>query len=197
METEEDSREDNDASPAYELPGPLWQGWLFGLVPLLVIAFGAGREAWSKGLAAVLVALLLLVFPARRKLPAIVSLCLLGALCAPLLSFLPASWEVLPAAWRATLENDWGIALSKTLTPQAWVTWEAWLFFTLCLSWLGWCVARGFSSAQRRGLLQVLTLGGIFICALSILERQHVLTLPWWPRSQAWGGWPASSTKRA
>lgn len=188
MENEEDSKEDNDAGTDYELPGPQWQGWLFGLVPLLVIILGAGREAWSKGLAALLVALLLLLFPARRKLPAVASICLLGALAAPLLSFLPASWLVLQPEWRTMLENDWGITLSKTMTPQAWVTWEAWLFFALCLVWLGWCVARGFSSAQRRGLLQVLTLGGFLICALAILERQHVLVIPWWPRNlMAWG----------
>lgn len=188
VESEEDSQEDNDAGTEYELPGPIWQGWLFGLVPLLVIVFGAGREAWSKGIAALLVALLLLLFPARRKLPAAVSVFLLGALAAPLLSFVPASWQVLQADWRLTLENDWGIALSKTMTPQAWVTWEAWLFFALCLVWLAWCVARGFSSAQRRGLLQVLALGGVFICVLTILEKQHVLTLPWWPRHfMVWG----------
>ncbi|MGV3659701.1 MAG: O-antigen ligase family protein [Prosthecobacter sp.] len=188
VENEEDSKEDNDAGSDYELPGPLWQGWLLGLVPLVVIMFGSGREAWSKGLAAVLVALLLLVFPARRKLPTMASACLLAALAAPLLSFLPSSWQLLQPEWRATLENDWGIILSKTLTPQAWVTWEAWLIFALCLVWLGWCVARGFSSAQRRGLLQALTLGGMFICAMSILERQHVLALPWWPRNfWVWG----------
>lgn len=189
VESEEDSKEDNDAGTDYELPGPIWQGWLFGLVPLLVITLGAGREAWSKGLAAVLVALLLIIFPARRKLPTTVSMCLLGALAAPLLSFLPAGWQVIQPDWRTTLETDWGIALSKTLTPQAWVTWEAWLFFALCLVWLGWCVARGFSGAQRRGLLQVLTLGGLVICALAILEQQHVISLPWWPRNTAaWGG---------
>lgn len=188
FESEEDSKEDNDAGSDYELPGPVWQGWLFGLVPLLVIVFGAGREAWSKGFAAVLVALLLLVFPARRKLPAVATLCLLGALLAPLLSFLPSSWQVLQPEWRTSLENDWGITLSKTMTPQAWVTWEAWLFFATCMAWLGWCVTRGFSSAQRRGLLQMLTLGGVCICALSILERQHVLMFPWWPRHfMVWG----------
>lgn len=188
MESEEDRQEDNDAGSDYEMPGPIWQGWLFGLVPLLVIVLGAGREAWSKGLAAMLVALLLIVFPVRRKLPVVVSLGLLGALIAPLLSFLPASWQVLQPEWRTALENDWGIVLSKSMTPQAWITWEAWLSFALCLVWLGWCVARGFSSAQRRGLLQMLTLGGLVICALSILERQHVLAFPWWPRHfMVWG----------
>lgn len=188
LDSEEDNKEDNNAGSDYELPGPVWQGWLFGLVPLVVITFGAGREAWSKGLAAVLVALLLLVFPVRRRLPAVVSLCLLGALVAPLLSFLPSSWQVLQPEWRTTLENDWGITLSKTITPQAWVTWEAWLLFALCLVWLGWCVSRGFSSAQRRGLLQILTLGGVLICALTILEHQHMVRLPWWPRQpMVWG----------
>ena len=66
-----------------ELPGPAWQGHLFALVPLLVILFGAGREAWSKGVAAVLVALVMVVFPVQRRLPKIAIFGLVGALLAP------------------------------------------------------------------------------------------------------------------
>lgn len=185
---EADENGDAEASQSYEMPGRAWEGWLFALVPFVVILLGAGREAWSKGLASVLMGLLVVAFPARRRLPLFVTVCLLGALLAPLLAFLPSGWQGQLPAWRPVLEDDWGIRLSHTVTPQAWVTWEAWVSFSLSLLWLGWCLARGFSAEQRRALMQGLAMGGIMLCTLAILEYQRWITIPWWPRNPGvWG----------
>jgi O-antigen ligase len=171
-----------------ELPGPAWQGLLFALVPILVILCGAGREAWSKGMAAVLMALIMLLFPVQRRLPTIAMLGLLGALLAPLLVFLPIEWQLSLPDWRSRLFHDWEVPLSSTITPQAWVTWEAWLLHGTCLSWLTWCLIRGFSSAQRRTMLQTLALSGIILCGLVILEHFKWIKMPWWPRNPLiWG----------
>lgn len=178
---------DSESGKDYELPGRAWAGWVFAAVPLAVTMFGAGREAWSKGLAAILMALLLLIFPARRKLTQVATLGLLGALVMPLLQFLPSSWQAQRPAWWTSLENDWGVQLSHTLTPQAWVAWEGWVFFAICLVWLGWCLARGFSTDQRRAILQALVLGGVIICTLAIVEKLRWIGIPWWPRNIAWG----------
>lgn len=183
---DEENASDRDRS--HEVTGPAWEGYLIATIPLLACLFGAGREAWSKGLIAILVAPLLICFATRRKLPMPAKIGLLGALLAPLLAFLPATWLFEAPAWRKTLEQDWGVELSKTLTPQAAVTFEAWLLFALCLVWLGWCLSRGFSEEQRRAMIQTLTFGGIVICALSIMEATKLISLPWWPRNQfAWG----------
>jgi tetratricopeptide (TPR) repeat protein len=178
----------DDEKYYHELPGPAWQGLIFALVPMLVILFGAGREAWSKGLAAVLMALVMLVFPVRRRLPKIAMFGLFGALLAPLLAFLPADWQLGLPQWRTRLLNDWGVPLSSTITPQAWVTWEAWLLHGTCLAWLAWCLTRGFSSEQRRSMLQTLTFGGMLLCGLAILEHIKWVEMSWWPRNpMAWG----------
>jgi len=171
-----------------ELPGPAWQGHLFALVPLLVILFGAGREAWSKGVAAVLVALVMVVFPVQRRLPKIAIFGLVGALLAPMLAFLPVDWQVGLPEWRTRLISDWEVPLSSTISPQAWVTWEAWLLHGTCLAWLAWCLIRGFSSEQRRSMLHTLAFGGVLLCGLAILEHFKWVEMSWWPRNpMAWG----------
>jgi O-antigen ligase/tetratricopeptide (TPR) repeat protein len=186
--TDDEGEEGDLDKRDHELPGPAWQGLVFALVPLLVIFLGTGRETWSKGTAAILVALVMLIFPVRRRLPLLALLGLGGALLAPLLAFLPVNWQMSLPAWRTRLIQDWEVPLSSTITPQAWVTWEAWLLHGTCLAWLAWCLTRGFSSTQRRMMLQTLSLGGVILCGLVILEHLKWIEMPWWPRNQVvWG----------
>jgi len=183
---EEDGTRIQDRS--YDLPGPAWQGYVFAALPVVAIMFGAGRETWSKGAITILLALVLIFFVPKRKLPPVALCGLLGALLAPLLAFLPAGWLFPPPSWEASLRQDWGIHLSKCLTPQAGVTMEAWLFFATCCLWLAWCLTRGFSDQQRRAMIQILTFGGILLCLLSIFERNGSINIPWWPRNpKEWG----------
>ena len=188
---QEDDLEDDGSSVKdreYDIPGPAWQGYVFAALPVVAILFGAGRESWSKAVITVLLALLLIWFAPKRKLPPVALLGLLGAMLAPLLSFLPAAWLFQTPAWQTTLTQDWGIQLSKSLTPQAAVTLEAWLFFAVCCTWLWWCLTRGFSDLQRRAMVHTLACGGVLICLLSILEGSKWITIPWWPRNvREWG----------
>ncbi len=184
---EVDDEKSERGSRSYDLPGPWWKGVVFALLPIVVIMFGAGREAWSKGVAVMLMSLFLLIFSPQRKLPLFVTLSLLAALLAPLLAFLPSGWLETPA-WRKHLTDDWGVNLSSTLTPQSWVTFEAWLFFAVCILWLAWCLTRGFSNDQRRAILQTLTLGGVVLCLSTIFEKMGWISMPMWPRNQQeWG----------
>lgn len=174
--------------PEHDPPGSAWLGYGIALVPLIVCMFGAGRESWSMGIASTLAGVLLLLFAPQRQLPILPRLCALLALAAPLLSFLPLHWLRAEPAWRKSLTQDWQIHLSDRVTPQMDVTWEAWLLFALCVVWLLWCLTRGFSSSQRRAIIYTFALGGALLCLLSILEKQGVLTIPWWPRNpKEWG----------
>ncbi len=187
---EDDFEDDGTKAQAgsYDVPGPAWQGYVFAALPIVACIFGAGRETWSKGLITILLALLLIFFAPKRKLPPVALLGLLGAILAPLLSFLPSSWLFHPPAWQTALVQDWDIHLSKSLTPQSSVTMEAWLFFAACCAWLGWCLTRGFSDHQRRAMIHIVTFGGILICVLSIFEGTKSITIPWWPRNpKEWG----------
>ncbi len=186
--TDDNNGDDSDSAiEAYEMEGTAWHGWIFACVPILVILLGAGREAWSKGLAAMMVGMVMIAFPARRRLPKILRLCLVAAIAAPLTAFLPTSFHgAMP--WRESLKTDTGIATSKFITQQPWVTLEAWMFFTLCVAWLAWALVRGFSAAQRRTMLQVFAGGGILLSWLTIAEKLKWLTIAWWPRNLAeWG----------
>ena len=183
-EDEISSRQDR----SYEVEGPAWKGYVFAALPVFACLFGAGREPWSKGLITLLLALALICFAPKRNLPPMAWIGLLGAMLAPLLAFLPASWFSQPAAWRNSLEQDWGVHLSNTSTPQAAVTLEAWFLFAVCCIWLGWCLTRGFSDLQRRAMIHMLTFGGILLCLLSIFEGSKWIDIPWWPRNpKEWG----------
>ncbi|MEZ5384679.1 MAG: hypothetical protein R3F13_04110 [Prosthecobacter sp.] len=171
-----------------ELPGPAWQGVIFAVLPVFICLFGAGREAWSKGLAAILLGLTVVIFPIRRIPPSFVTLCFFVALLAPLTALLPADILLSLPAWRTTLVQDWGIVLSSTLSPQAGMTLEAWMVFALCVLWLYWGLGRGFSPEQRRVMLQVLAIGGVVLACLSIVEAWKWISVPWWPRKKLeWG----------
>lgn len=186
-ETAADTDTPGQGDGSYDIPGPAWKGYAFAAIPVLTCLFGAGREAWSKGLGAALMALVLIVFAPKRRLPLPPALCLLGLLLAPLLMYLPADWLHVPD-WRLQLTQVWEIALSSTLTPQAWVTAESWLLFATLLTWLAWCLTRGFSGEQRRSMLQTLALGGVLLCVLSIMEEWKWMRISWWPRNQpVWG----------
>lgn len=182
-----DNEDDEGDQSGYDLPGPAWQGCVFALLPVLICFFGAGRETWAKGLAAACLGIVMLVFPVRKRLPRLVELALLAVVLAPLLAFLPEHWLQESPAWRTRLAQDWGIAMSGSLSPQASVTFEMWVTLALFTSWLWWCLSRGFSKEQRRVMLQVLGAGGVMLCLFSILEGAGWLKMPWWPRRPEWG----------
>lgn len=183
---DDDEEEDRGVADGFEMEGPGWHGWVFATVPLLVILLGAGREAWSRGLAALLLGAVMIVFPARRRLPRIALAGLLGAVAAPLLAYLPVSFHsAMP--WREVLERDWGVKLGSYMTPQPWVTFEAWLLFAISMLWLGWNLSRGHSQAQRRIMIRVLAGGGILLCWLTLMDHLKIMPMPWWPRRADWG----------
>ena len=82
--------------------------------------------------------------------------------------------------FRESLAADWGLQLENFITPQPWVTFEAWAKLSLQLVWLAWCLARGFSSDQRRTALSTLAIGGVLLCWLSIVVKIGWLAVPWW-----------------
>jgi tetratricopeptide (TPR) repeat protein len=187
-ESVEETTVEDGSRADYELPGPRWIGYVIAVLPVFVCMFGAGRETWSMGIASILVGLVLVLLVPQRRLPKLPIVCLLGMTAAPLLAFLPSSWLQGSSEWRRTLTQDWDIHLSNTLTPQAAVSLENWFFLVVGLAWLAWCLARGFSSNQRRAIIQTLAVGGILLSLFSILEKQGAVSIPVWPRdAKKWG----------
>lgn len=170
----------------HELEGPIWHAWVFALAPLLAVLLGGAYYPWARGMAALLLGLVMLAFPVRRRLPKMVLIALVGVMLAPLLAFLPQSISgTMP--WRDTLTDEWGLQLGNRFTPQPWVTFEAWAGFASGMLWLSWCIGRGFSQDQRSTIVRVLAGGGIVICGLTILEGLKLLPIHWWPRHTDWG----------
>lgn len=178
--------EDQVEDDGFEMEGPGWHGWIFAGAPLLAILLGAGREAWSRGLAAVLLGAVMLAFPVRRRMPRMVLAGLLGVLTAPLLAYLPANFHA-AMPWRETLSQVWEIPTGAFATPQPWVTLEAWLLLAASFLWLGWNILRGHSLSQRRVMMRVLAGGGVLLCCITLLDHLKWVPVPWWPRRMEWG----------
>ena len=162
--------------------------WLIVCAPLLICLFGAGREVWSLGLAAVLMGLFMILNAPLRKLPTVPLWALVTLLLAPLPTLLPVGWAGVTPAWRTDLVQAWSLRLPGTISAQPAVTFEAWLVLACCVMWLWCCLGQGFSENHRRLCMRVLVVGGTLLALLSLLEHWGTLSLPWWPRDRkVWG----------
>jgi O-antigen ligase/tetratricopeptide (TPR) repeat protein len=121
----------------------------------------------------------LLIAPPRRALPRALSLCLLMAVAATTLAFLPSSLLGPLPEWRRHLIDDWGFNLPATLTSQPWLTLGG--VFTLVMSGAWFCLlaGRGMGESSRRAALRTLTLGIYLIAALSLAQKLNWLNLGW------------------
>ncbi len=102
---------------------------------MLACFLGGATEKWSEGIVVGLLGLILLAGPPRFSLGRGLNLILLAIAACAAMAFLPASWFLQPA-WRLALENDFGITLPGTLSPQPWVSLGCFVSFLAGLSWL-------------------------------------------------------------
>lgn len=150
--------------------------------PLLLLAFGNGRNPWVPALAALVVGLLLVLNPPRNRLP--YSFLFVAGVIAvlPLLALLP-----LPAAsqldWRQTLVADHDLVLPSSFSAQPWVTFENWCLLMLVLLWLLWCVGHWQTSGDRMPVMRHLALG---LSALAVVSLGFHFT-GWQPASWGFG----------
>lgn len=160
-----------------------WQALLYGLLPVVVVMFGAGRNPWARGLALTLAGLVVALAPPQVRLARVplVALVALGG-CAGL-GLLPAGWFGPLEEWRTHLTEDWGIRLSSTLSPDWYGTLEGWLVLLAGLLWFSSCLGQSFGESHRRLILRVAVLGGLGIALLALMEPLGWWRVPWWPRA--------------
>lgn len=110
--------------------------------------------------------IVLLIFPPRYSLGRQFNLVFAALVCLVAADFLPVSWFAVPA-WRVTAVQDYSFHLGPCLTPQPWVTAEA---FVLLVAGLSWCyiVSVGASKWDSRAALPIFCAGVILLAALSI-----------------------------
>lgn len=188
MNRDQEELENNDPeeSAAHEnVTTPIGKGgrrpsrWLLLAVPVTSICFAGTKDPWALGLFALLVGLSFLLSPPKLAIPATVLLSLGGLLIVFFCSLLPISASSLPE-WRTTLTDQLGLTLPMVRSPQPWVSFEASLMSFVGISWLLYCIGRGFDTQERQFHLTALPLCVAAFALAAIYVRRNNIEIPFW-----------------
>jgi len=170
-------------------PARWWKNIAIPTLPVLACFLGGATEKWSEGIIVALLGLLLLVDPPRLSLGRGLNVILFAAGAAAAASFLPAAWFLQPA-WRLVLENDFGISLPGTLSPQPWLSLGCFLSFLAGLGWLYYVSALDLELREVRQHLRLFTAGIILLAALCLALHAAHTALPFWHNQRGFGPFP-------
>lgn len=170
-------------------PARWWRNILIPTLPVLACFLGGATEKWSEGIVVGLFGLILLAGPPRFSLGRGLNLILLAIAACAATAFLPASWFSQPA-WRLALENDFGITLPGTLSPQPWISLGCFVSFLAGLSWLYYVSALDLELREVRQQLRVFTAGIVLLAALCVALYYAHTALPFWHNERGFGPFP-------
>jgi tetratricopeptide (TPR) repeat protein len=170
-------------------PGRWWKNLAIPVLPVLACFLGGATEKWSEGVVVALLGLMLLVDPPKGSLGRGFNLIVLGILAGAATAFLPSSWFLQPA-WRLALENDFGISLAGTLSPQPWVSLGCFISFLAGLSWLYYVCALDLDLREVRQQLRLFAAGIVLLAALCVALYFAHTALPFWHNQRGFGPFP-------
>jgi hypothetical protein len=156
---------------------------------VLACFLGGATEKWSEGIIVALLGLILLVDPPRLSLGRVFNWILLAILAGAATAFLPESWFIQPA-WRLVLENDFGISLPGTLSPQPWVTLGCFVSFLAGLSWLYYVSTLDLELREVRQQLRFFAAGIVLLAGLCLALYFADAALPFWHNQRGFGPFP-------
>ncbi len=157
-------------------------------LPIIMVFLGGGTTPWAQALFLFLVGEMILFLPPEGGLGRILNGVFLGLAVLPVFTFLPAAWfEELE--WRVVLTQDLGIPLAFPLTPQPWLTLEAWLVYLGGLGWIYWMLATRWNGGERAAVARWLSIGIVLIAALSLSFRATGWHPEFW-ESEKFGPFP-------
>lgn len=159
-----------------------WRAWLYGLLPVVVIMFGAGRNPWARGLALTLIGLGVMLAPPVRQIARLPRIAFFALAAFAGLGLLPAGCFGPRDDWRVHLTQDWGIPLPGSLSPDWYGTLEGWMVLMAGLLWFSSCLGQSLDEGGRRRALRLLVLGAITMAGASLMDQAGWFKVPWWPR---------------
>ncbi|MFO1499937.1 MAG: O-antigen ligase family protein [Verrucomicrobiota bacterium] len=155
-----------------------WVDWSIVLLTVLAPALGGATQLWAQALIALGAVALILIAPAWKLPPRIITGLLVGLICLVIISFLPAAWfGSMP--WRKALLPSAGLDLPATLTPQPRLTLENGLLLLVSLVWTSFLMSRRWT-VKRRVLLSIYALGIVILTALALLFFVFDWLPPFW-----------------
>jgi len=170
-------------------PARWWKNIAIPTLPVLACFLGGATEKWSEGIVIALLGLILLADPPRFSLGWGFDLILLATVACAATAFLPASWFLQPA-WRLALENDFGVSLPGTLSPQPWISLGCFVSFLAGMSWLYYVSALDLELREVRQQLRLFAAGIVLLAALCIALHSAHTALPFWHNQRGFGPFP-------
>jgi len=180
-----------NASPVihYPMPAQWARSFFIALLPVFAVFLGGATSKWAEGIIVALLGIFLMFQPPRRSLGWKINTVLIVFVACALLSFLPQAWFFTPD-WRTALENDFGIKLPTTVSPQPWVTLGCFASLVAGLCWLYRVSAQELELRVARFQLRLFAGGMVAIAALSILLYLTHHSLPFWTNERNFGPFP-------
>lgn len=180
-----------------ELKIPGWQrrddlfivppgGWVLISVVFLSVFLAGGRPLWAQGIVCLGIGLLW-SFQTPAKLPSkqvVVMLALLAAM--PLFAYLPGAWFGMPS-WRETLLKFPAITQSAFITPQPWLTFQAYLLWLSGLALAAWCACQDWDHYNRGTLARMYAGGMLGITIFAIFGHSTGYQPSWWISTDGFG----------
>lgn len=158
-------------------------------LPILAVLLGGATQPWVQGLIMVGLGLLVVLAPPKASLGVGLNSIFLGLAALPLLAFLPASWFG-ELEWRKFLTDELGLTLSPRLTPQPWLTLDAWFLFLAGLVWFYWLLTIRWTSIERARLARWLAAGVAGVAALSVTFKLAAFAPELWEAERGFGPFP-------
>src|SRR5438477_3015997 len=180
--------EETTVSHAIHHPVPAqWaRSFFIALLPVFAVFLGGATSKWAEGIVVALLGLFLIFQPPRRSLGWKINTVFFAFALCSLVSFLPQAWFFTPD-WRTALQNDFGIKLPSTVTPQPWVTLGCFASLVAALCWLYRVSAQELELRVARFQLRLFAAGIVAIAALSILVYLTHQSILFWRNERNFG----------
>ena len=170
----------------HPVPAQWARSFFIALLPVFAVFLGGATSKWAEGIVVALLGLFLIFQPPRRSLGWTINTVFVAFALCGLVSFLAQAWFFTPD-WRTALQNDVGIRLPTTVTPQPWVTLGCFASLVAGLCWLYRVSAQELELRVARFQLRLFAAGIVAIAALGILVYLTHQSIPFWRNERNFG----------
>ena len=157
-------------------------------IVLLAAFLGGGTAEWSRALVFVCIGVLVAMKPPQASGGCGVLYCAVGMLILGLCPFLPAHFFG-AQPWRDALSAA-DLPLAATLTPQPWMTLDAWFGLLAGVTWMLWLGLQSWSREERRAAARTFAAGAGILALVALGVSLARVKIPFWISEWGFGPFP-------
>jgi O-antigen ligase len=158
------------------------------LLVLVAIFWGGATTRLAQAVVLAGLGALWLLAPLRQWPSRGLVVCGGGLIALAAVTWLPVEWFPVEP-WRRGLQSV-GILLPSTLSPQPWLSAEAFVWLLAGLGWLAWLLGQGWTPAMRQTVARILAGGMVLIAATALLAWVGHFSVPGWLSDRRFGPFP-------